>query len=148
MSEEETINKAWQEFVEFIKSKGDRVTRARQIIFEHVMRRHDHFRADDVALKLSGGQERVSRGTVYRTLALMEESGFVRAFSDGDTHRHYEHVYGHKHHEHFICEKCGKFIEFENPELLEIITRCSKTYGFEESSHKLVVFGLCRDCQD
>ncbi|MFP4380224.1 MAG: Fur family transcriptional regulator [Candidatus Sumerlaeia bacterium] len=142
------MEKAWEEFVAELRKEGARITTARRIVFEDVMLRHDHFRADELAGELARGHNRVSRGTVYRTLALMVKTGFVRAIRDEDTHQHYEHVYGHSHHEHMICDSCGEFIEFSVPEVAELIKKQCKHMGFEERSHRLTVFGICNKCRD
>lgn len=140
------LDAAWDEFAGRIKDSGARITTARRIVFDDVMRRHDHFRADELAAELAKGQNRVSRGTVYRTLALMVRAGFVRAIRDEDTHQHYEHTFGHSLHEHMICDGCGEFIEFKAPEIsLAIQERC-RELGFNERTHRLTVFGLCARC--
>ena len=137
---------AWAEVVAFLRRKGARVTQARRAVFDAAMSRHDHFRADELASELVHGPNRVSRGTIYRTLALLVEAGFVRAIRDSDMHYHYEHVYGHSRHEHLICEVCGAFIEFRAPEIGDIIREQCGKHGFREISHRISVLGVCRLC--
>ncbi|NQU43731.1 transcriptional repressor [bacterium] len=137
---------AWKDFVSYLQEAGSRITTARRIVFDEVIDRGDHFRADDLAADLARGQNRVSRGTVYRTIALMVKAGFLRAIRDGDTHFHYEYIYGHTHHEHMICESCGDFIEFEAPEIIRAITRRCREHDFQEHHHRLSIFGICKKC--
>lgn len=145
-AQESETNEAWGKFVDFLKARGDRVTQARRIVFEKVFLRHDHFCADDLAADLAVGQNHVSRGTVYRTLDLMVESGFVSKIRDSDVHAHYEHTYGHPRHDHLICNKCGRFIEFTNAAVPEEISRVCAEHHFEQNHYRLVVFGICSDC--
>ncbi|HUT25556.1 MAG TPA: Fur family transcriptional regulator [Sumerlaeia bacterium] len=142
----EASKEAWAGMVAFLRGKGARVTQARRAVFDAVMSRHDHFRADELASELVRGPGRVSRGTIYRTLALLVEAGFVRAIRDSDMHHHYEHIYGHSHHEHLICEACGAFIEFRAPEIGNIIREQCGKHGFREVSHRISVLGMCRAC--
>lgn len=142
----QSVEEAWPLFVDFLKKKDARVTQARKIVLTQVFSRHDHFCADDLAAELSSGMNHVSRGTVYRTLSLLEEAGLVRVIRDTDVHAHYEHTFNHPDHEHMICEKCGKFIEFSDDKLTELITEACKEYSFKERNHRVVVFGTCRDC--
>ncbi len=135
-------------FRRYLRTRGDRVTRARRQIFDHVMQRRDHFRADDVARELASDPGRVSRGTVYRTLALMEEGGFVRTLRDGGMHRHYEVTCGRQHHDHMVCRSCGAFIEFFDPGIRRGIETACRTKRFEQDEHRLVIFGLCERCRD
>lgn len=144
--DEAFLEACWQEFVTFLKKRGARVTKSRRIILEHVLRRHDHFRADEVAAALATGPGRVSRGTVYRTLALLIETGMIRQIRDSDTHAHYEHVVGHAHHEHMICDACGSFIEFQDEGVSERLREACSRMGFVERTHRVVVMGTCKDC--
>jgi len=137
-----SIKEAWPSFVEFLKAKDSRITQARRIVFEHVFARHDHFRADDLAVELASGPNHVSRGTVYRTLDLMTEAGLVQKIRDQDVHAHYEHIYGHGRHHHLICEDTGEFIEFASPVISAEIERICKQNGFSQRLSRLVVFGL------
>jgi len=142
-AEDRSFEEAWPLFVDFLKSKTSRITEARKIIFERVFARHDHFRADDLAAELASGKNRVSRGTVYRTLDLMTEAGLVQKIRDQDVHAHYEHIYGHGRHHHLICEKTGEFIEFSSSVISAEIERICKQHHFDERFHRVVVFGSC-----
>jgi Fur family ferric uptake transcriptional regulator len=144
----QSVDEAWPLFVDFLRKKQARVTQARRIVLTQVFSRHDHFCADDLAAELSSGPNHVSRGTVYRTLALMEEAGFVRVIRDTDVHAHYEHTFNHPDHEHMICDKCGSFIEFSDANLEKIIDAACREHGFEERTHRIVVFGTCAGCRD
>lgn len=143
----QSVDEAWPMFVDFLKKKDARVTQARKIVLTQVFSRHDHFCADDLAAELSSGVNHVSRGTVYRTLALMEEAGLVRVIRDTDVHAHYEHTFNHPHHEHMICDKCGQFIEFSDEGIMELIDKSCREHQFAERTHRIVVFGICSECQ-
>ena len=142
----QSVEEAWPLFVDFLKKKDARITQARKIVLTQVFARHDHFCADDLAAELSSGVNHVSRGTVYRTLALMEEAGLVRVIRDNDVHAHYEHTFNHPHHEHMICDNCGQFIEFSDDKIMELISAACDEHGFRERNHRIVVFGTCAAC--
>ena len=143
---QQSVDEAWPLFVEFLKKKKARITQARKIVLTQVFSRHDHFCADDLAAELTSGPNHVSRGTVYRTLALMEEAGFVRVIRDTDVHAHYEHTFNHPSHEHMICDQCGEFIEFSDKVFAERIARACREKNFTERTHRIVVFGTCGKC--
>ncbi len=142
----QSVDEAWPLFVEFLRKKDARITQARKIVLTQVFSRHDHFCADDLAAELSSGVNHVSRGTVYRTLALMEEAGLVRVIRDADVHAHFEHTFNHPHHEHMVCDTCGQFIEFTDDGIMEIISKACKERHFRERTHRIVVFGTCSEC--
>ncbi len=141
-----SVDEAWPLFVDFLKKKQARVTQARKIVLRKVFSRHDHFCADDLAAELSSGLDHVSRGTVYRTLALMEEAGFVRVIRNTDGHAHYEHVFNHPNHEHMICDVCGEFIEFSDDRIAERIALACGQKNFAQRTYRIVVFGTCEAC--
>jgi len=143
---QQSVEEAWPLFVAFLKKKQARVTQARKIVLTQVFSRHDHFCADDLAAELTSGSNHVSRGTVYRTLALMEEAGFVRVIRDTDVHAHYEHTFNHPSHEHMICDQCGEFIEFSDKVFSERIALACREKNFTERTHRIVVFGTCGKC--
>jgi Fur family ferric uptake transcriptional regulator len=141
-------DQAWETFVAFLRDRGDRVTAARKIVFGAAFARHDHFQADDLARQLAHGRSRVSRGTVYRTLALMVRAGLVREIRDRQTHAHYEHIFGHPDHEHMVCTQCGCFLEFRDPELGKRLRAVAFQAGFAHAGHRVIIFGVCSQCRD
>lgn len=143
----EQIREAWQQFQEFLRAQGARVTETRRIVLERALVRDDHFRADELAAELAQGKDRVSRGTVYRTLALLVRIGFLREVRDSDTHVHYESTFGREHHEHMVCDGCGAFIEFADPRVGKQLEAACQEKGFEQRTHRVVIFGRCAACQ-
>ncbi len=139
---------AWSLFRSFLKDRGDRITETRRIVLNRVLERDDHFQADDLAADLSRGPNRVSRGTVYRTLALLVRAGLVREIRDHDIHVHYEPIFGRQHHEHMICDKCGQFLEFSDHEIGLHIEQACRDHKFQQRNHRVVIFGLCKKCRD
>lgn len=138
--------KAWREFVSYLRRKNLRVTFTRRQVLEHIFSRNDHFRSEDVVNALECGQGRVSRSTVYATIEHLVQAGLLRQLRDSDMHAHYECVLGNIEHEHMICDCCGEFIEFSNPELNGIIERECGRMGFAPRTHRVAVFGICRRC--
>jgi len=137
---------AWVEFREFLRRRGERITQPRRIVLQGALARGDHFRADDLAADLARGRRHVSRGTVYRTLALLVEAGLLRAIRDGDVHVHYEITFGREHHEHMVCDTCGKFIEFSDADINGQLENACRKLKFRERFHRIMIFGLCEQC--
>lgn len=141
--------KAWRMFGNFLRKRGLRVTEPRRIICDHVVRRTGHFTAEDVAAELTrAGSSRVSRATVYQTLPLMVRAGILRELPEAGRQVHYEHALGLAEHEHLICERCGRFIEFVDPQIHARIRRACRDADFREHAHRITILGVCRDCRD
>ncbi|NBB95591.1 MAG: transcriptional repressor [Planctomycetes bacterium] len=144
----EDLADAWQQFKTFLRERGARITETRRIVLERALQRADHFRADQLAGELAQGSDRVSRGTVYRTLALLVEIGLLREIRDTDTHVHYEATVGREHHEHMVCDGCGAFIEFDDARVGRQLAAACREKGFEQRTHRVVIFGRCRRCRN
>ena len=138
-------------FERFLRSRNLRLTKQRAAIVAAIYATHRHVTADELFEMLQRrphtARMRISRATVYRTLSLLTEGGFVQALDLGrDTGTLYEHTLGHKHHDHMICLDCGKIIEFENPQIEALQESVAERFGFRLSSHKMELYGTCRDC--
>ena len=129
-----------------MREAGYRWTHQRRLIARVALTSHSHFSAEEL-LDMCRQQEReVSRATVYRTLTMMEKAGFVEGLDTGDGGRKFEHVLGHKHHDHMVCIECGAIIEFVDEQLEHRQEVAAKRNGFHITSHSLKLFGVCRDC--
>ena len=93
-------------FQKFLAEKKLKWTPERRAIIGEVFASHDHFEADDLLFRLKKKDIRVSRATIYRTLELLVDSRLARKVSFGEEHTHYEHTYGHKHHDHLVLYDC------------------------------------------
>jgi len=139
-------------FEKFLAGRGLRLTRQRAEILRAMYATHKHVNADDIYDLLRSqdkhGQLKISRATVYRTLSLLTEGGFIQALDLGTEHGTlYEHVLGHGHHDHMICLACGRIIEFLDDELERVQSEAVDRHGFEVSWHRLNVYGTCAACQ-
>jgi Fur family transcriptional regulator, ferric uptake regulator len=136
-----------KKFREFLKGEGLKFTSERRRILEEVFRIHEHFEVDDIVIGLRGRGERVSRASVYRTMPLLVGSGLLRQVHSAEKHSHYEHIFGHDHHDHLICRECGRAIEFSNQEIEELQARVCGRHGFLPATHRLEIFGTCSKCR-
>jgi Fur family ferric uptake transcriptional regulator len=137
-----------QKFQEYLATKGRRLTAARAIIVNEVFASHEHFDADQLVARLSERVDgrRVSRSSIYRTLASLEESGLLRKVARTKDRDVYEHDYGYPEHDHLICSKCGTLIEFRNESISEVLEEVAAEHGFRMNGHRLEVYGLCNAC--
>jgi Fur family ferric uptake transcriptional regulator len=89
----------------------------------------------------------VGFATVYRTMKLLEEAGLAHARHFGDTRETlYEVAVGRAHHDHLICERCGRIVEFVSPEVEHLQDKIAARYGFRLAAHRHELYGLCPTC--
>jgi Fur family ferric uptake transcriptional regulator len=104
-----------------------------------------HFDPTEIERRLAAAG--VHRASIYRILPVLEAAGIIRRVRDEHSHWHYEHVVGHQHHDHLVCERCGRVIEFASPEIESEQGRQCRLHGFTETSHHFVIRGVCRQCR-
>jgi Fur family ferric uptake transcriptional regulator len=142
------LKKVEKLFSNYLKQHQLKYTPERQMILREVFSLHNHFEADELYFKLRKmGSHRISRATIYRTLPLLEESGLIRRVVFIDKHTHYEHVYGHMHHEHLICLTCGDVLDFYKKSLEDTLEEVARENKFNSVAHKLEITGYCRNCR-
>jgi Fur family ferric uptake transcriptional regulator len=129
-----------------LKRRRLKYTAERQAVLREVLDTHAHFDARQLGRLLRKRGARVSQATVYRTLTVLREAGLLREVFRDAQGSHFEHVYGHEHHEHLICLRCGKVLEFQSARLEEIQDEACRARGFRPLRHQLQVFGYCEEC--
>lgn len=133
-------------FREFLTARKLKFTPERQAILNYVFSNHKHFEADELLIDLRLNDIRISKATIYRTLSLLVKSGLLREVIFGERHAHYEHVYGQEHHDHLVCNGCGKIIEFFEERIEKLQEEVCKKNKFKVESHKLQIQGYCEEC--
>lgn len=137
---------AEEKFREFLEIRGEKLTSPRRALIRHIFSSHKHFDADELVAELRKSEANVSRSTVYRTLRLLVDSGLLREFRLSNRSV-YEHDFGYPSHDHIHCTQCDAIVEFRNDEIRKIRELVGQEHGFRADSHRLVIEGVCRDCQ-
>jgi Fur family transcriptional regulator, ferric uptake regulator len=141
MTEEQEV------FLKHIQKEGLKRTAQRDLILDVFLRTEGHVSGEDLYRLVREQDASVGQTTVYRTLRLLTDAGLAREVRFGDGRAHYEHNYKHQHHDHMICSKCSKIIEFYSPELEAIQDAMAAKHRFELTSHLLRMIGICADCR-
>ncbi len=98
-----------------------------------------HVSAEDVYKILLAGDEDVGLATVYRVLTQFEAAGLVIRHHFDSGHSVFELNRG-GHHDHMVCMKTGKVIEFENEEIERLQNEIADKYGYVLEEHSLVLY--------
>jgi Fur family ferric uptake transcriptional regulator len=106
-----------------------------------------HLSAEDVVAALARGGVKVGTATVYRTIAVLLESGFIVERNRGEGFRRFEANRELMHHEQLLCTVCGSVAEFRDPALERMTHRVAETHGFVRERHRLVIYGTCAACR-
>jgi len=137
------------EFKNILKQNNLKFTNQREIILYTLYNNTEHLTSEELYMLIKQNYPELSVGiaTVYRTLILLEENGLVSSISLGVQGKKYE-IANKPHHDHIICEKCGKIVEFENDQIESLQHVIAKENGFELTDHLMQLYGICSDCQE
>ncbi len=128
-----------------LKERGLKSTAQRDDIARVFFSLGHHISAEELYAKVKKINPHVGYATIYRTLRLLKECDLVYERHFDDAQARYEAVSG-RHHDHFICEGCGKIIEFENEGLEKLQEAIAQELGATLTRHKMELYGLCFDC--
>ena len=137
---------ALERFEKFLETKALRLTEARAAIVEAALARTGHYPIEELIADLKRLGIRGSKATVYRTLPLLAEAGIVQpAIVAGDS-KSYETTWGAEHHDHLVCARCAKVVEF-GIEAFEVLQKeVAGRYGFRLDRHHHELVGTCPEC--
>jgi Fur family ferric uptake transcriptional regulator len=137
----------FQVFSEYLRQRDLKNTPERMMILQEIQHRDDHFQADDLLFYLRNKNIKVSRATVYRTLELLCDCGILSKVNFESSSTLFESTLKTGHHDHFICMRCRKIIEFYDDAIREIHQRIAGELNFEIESYTHHIYGVCGECK-
>ncbi len=129
-----------------LKKRGLRLTTQRFAIAKTFFQTEGHLNADDLCTAVRIEHPAIGQATVYRTLKLLEELGLASSSNFGSSSARFEANDGH-HHDHLVCTECDTIVEFLNEEIENLQDRIAEEHGFVLTSHRMELFGLCKNCR-
>ena len=107
----------------------------------------EHLTAEDISNKIKENYN-VSIGiaTVYRAVKFLHDMKLVNMLDVGDSSIRYE-LNLSEHHDHLICESCGKIVEFRDDLIENQQELVAKKNNFILKEHIMTIYGLCENCQ-
>ena len=135
-------------FRKLVRSLGLNNSNQREYVLKILFEYDEHLSAEDIASKVKETYNlNIGIATVYRIIALLEEMNIIKGISiDGLDRKVYE-LNILAHHDHLVCVKCGKIVEFFDAELEKIQELVANENGFEMESHNMILYGVCEECQ-
>ncbi|MGO9146874.1 MAG: Fur family transcriptional regulator [Desulfomonilia bacterium] len=133
-------------------STGGRLTKERLSLLKTVCDIEGHFHPYHVLDLLKAQGYSLSLTTVYRNLVLLVQTGIIRRASIQEETAAggvwYEHIWDHEHHDHLVCSRCGKKVEFTYQAIEVLQEAVAREHGFALEGHHLELTGICPDCRN
>jgi Fe2+ or Zn2+ uptake regulation protein len=139
-----TVEELDRELIAALRERGQRVTLPRLLVHRHVRRNAQHVTPEQLHGELSREHGGLSPATIYATLELLDELGFVRRVNTprGGT------VYDSRvdEHHHVMCRSCGRIVDVEAHVDTTPVERAARDAGFRVEHGQLTLSGLCEAC--
>ena len=100
----------------------------------------DHPDVNELYLRVSKFDNRISIATVYRTVKLFEEAGIVAKHDFKGNKARYEEV-TKEHHDHLIDINTGEITEFVNEDIEKLQKKVAVKLGYKLVDHRLELYG-------
>ncbi|BFU59176.1 MULTISPECIES: ferric iron uptake transcriptional regulator [Rodentibacter] len=136
-----------EENIKLLKKAGLKITEPRLTILA-LMQNHknEHFSAEDVYKILLEQGSDIGLATVYRVLNQFDEAHILIRHNFEGNKSVFE-LAPTEHHDHIICEDCGKVFEFSDNLIEQRQKEISEQYGIQLKAHSLYLYGKCSDIE-
>lgn len=135
-----------QQFRNFLRREGLKSTRQRDLIVSEFAQVRGHVSVEELLQRVRANDSGVGTPTVYRTLKLLVDAGLAGARNFGEGFARYEPL-GEDHHDHLICESCGRIVEFHDERLERRQEEVAASLGYRITHHRHELFGVCASCR-
>jgi Fur family transcriptional regulator, ferric uptake regulator len=115
-------------------------------ILEVFLQTEKHLTSSELIELLEENEYNFEPDFIRDTLKLMVRFGFAKKnrFNNGPVR--YEHMHLGQHHDHMICTKCRKIVEFSEDRLENLQVQIAAAHGFHMLQHKMEIYGICSEC--
>lgn len=122
-----------------------RMTPQRRAVLQVLHASHDHPTAAEVFDRVRREVPGIGAATVYRTLALLVDSGHALELSlgDGSSARYDGNV---SRHDHLVCVECGTAADVSSPLPRRAVDDIAAATGFTITSYDVQFRGRCAAC--
>lgn len=140
------IKNTLSDFNACASEKGLKYSRKREVVVDYFLAAKRHFTVEQLYNEIKKINPGISYTTIYRTLKLLVECGIASMHHFGEEETRFEPRSQKQHHDHLICKKCGRIIEFTHEGIERFQKEVAKKYSFTPQNHTLQIYGLCKLC--
>ncbi|MEM2133743.1 MAG: Fur family transcriptional regulator [Candidatus Jordarchaeaceae archaeon] len=135
-----------QEFIDYLRSKGYKVTPQRLEIFKIIKSMKNHPTVYMIYQEVKKKNPTISPATVYKTLEVLERIGEIQAVCQIDGKTVYDTTLNP--HINIHCLKCHKIEDVESDLVEKLVKDVQEKSGVRIISQSINFFGYCSKCKD
>jgi Fur family transcriptional regulator, peroxide stress response regulator len=124
---------------------GIRVTAQRVAVAEVLASSKDHPTAQEVFERVREHFPHITLGTIYNTVNMLTEKGFVQALVFANGTRYDTNLLSHAN---LVCVDCGRIVDAHDDDgvVTRLRDRVKTSNGFEVIGQRVDFYGVCPDC--
>ncbi len=129
-----------------LRQNRHKLTRPRQVILDVIAQAQRHLTPAEIYRKAKARYPQIGLATVYRTLDLLVELGYLqRIHLAAGCHSYASTAREHGHQ--LVCARCGRAEEFADCDLQPLMHMLESKTGYAIDVHMLELVGLCPQCR-
>jgi Fur family transcriptional regulator, ferric uptake regulator len=128
-----------------LRARGLRWTPQRRLILDVITEAEGHVTGAEFVDRCRARDPDTTPSTVYRTLDVLEELGYLAHSHAADGREEY-HVLPVAEHAHLHCSRCGGSWEVGPDEIVGLVRGLHRDRGFAVDVAHLTIAGRCREC--
>ncbi|OLS13705.1 MAG: Peroxide-responsive repressor perR [Promethearchaeota archaeon CR_4] len=132
------------DLISLLREKGKKVTPQRLAICQEVFSRDDHPSVEQIYLNLKNKYPTISLATIYKTLQLLKEKGYLQEVGTSNGSVRYDP--NRNLHVNLVCTKCGEITDVIPKTLPQMWSVLTSDLGIEPQSQLLNIYYTCKKC--
>lgn len=137
---------SWESVRERLRARGLRWTPQRRTLVDVLSGTDGHVTGSELVERCRAVDPGTIPSTVYRTLDVLEELGFVR-HGHGPDGREEFHVLPSTEHGHLHCDGCGGTWEIDTGEAAALVASIEASRNFAVDLSHVTIVGRCSACR-
>jgi len=136
-----------RQFLSLFHHDGRGVAEDRSFVLDTFLEFDSHVTVGELLQRIEEKGKSLGESFVRESLDLFLRYGIATATHFEGQETRYEHLHLDAHHDHFVCVRCGKIIEFRDPRIEALQLDMAVAHGFYSLRHRMEVYGLCPRCR-
>jgi len=137
----------WPDIRSELRARGLRWTPQRRLILDVLGEARGHVTGSEIVERCRTREPETTPSTVYRTLAVLEDLGYLHHSHAADGREEF-HVQPAAEHAHLQCMTCGRSWEIDPAETASLVAELRRGRGFRVDVGHLTIAGRCAACSD